>query len=108
MSVIRNSEIESRPGVAGGGPCVGHTRIPVWSPEQARRLGTSEAELLNAYTTLRAADLTNAWAYVRSHRVEIRAADRRKRERRALKQRLYADEDFPLPVVEKNELSLAS
>ena len=39
--------------------------------EQARRLGTSEAELLGAYPTLRAEDLTNAWAYVRSHPQEI-------------------------------------
>jgi uncharacterized protein (DUF433 family) len=39
--------------------------------EQARRLGTSEADLLRAYPTLRAEDLANAWAYVRSHRAEI-------------------------------------
>ena len=63
--------IESREGVAGGAPCIVRTRIPVWLLEQARRLGTSEAELLQAYPTLRADDLTNAWAYVRSHRSEI-------------------------------------
>jgi len=63
--------VESRPGVAGGDPCIVRTRIPVWLLEQARRLGTSEAELLNAYPTLRAEDLANAWAYVRSHREEI-------------------------------------
>jgi uncharacterized protein (DUF433 family) len=39
--------------------------------EQARRLGTSEAELLRAYPSLRAEDLVNAWAYVRLHRDEI-------------------------------------
>ena len=39
--------------------------------EQARRLGVSEAELLRSYPTLRAEDLANAWAYVRSHRDEI-------------------------------------
>ena len=39
--------------------------------EQARRLGVSEADLLNSYPTLRAEDLANAWAYVRSHREEI-------------------------------------
>ena len=63
--------IESRPGVCGGEPCLVRTRIPVWLLEQARRLGTSEAELLRAYPTLRAEDLANAWAYVRSHRDEI-------------------------------------
>jgi len=47
------------------------TRIPVWMLEQARRLGTSEADLLRSYPTLRADDLANAWAYVRSHRDEI-------------------------------------
>ena len=63
--------IESRPGVCGSEPCIVRTRIPVWILEQARRLGTSEAELLVAYPTLRAEDLANAWGYVRSHRDEI-------------------------------------
>jgi uncharacterized protein (DUF433 family) len=43
----------------------------VWVLEQARRLGVSEADLLRNYPTLRADDLSNAWAYVRSHREEI-------------------------------------
>lgn len=63
--------IESNPLVCGGEPCIVRTRIPVWLLEQARRLGTSEAELLRSYPTLRAEDLANAWAYVRSHREEI-------------------------------------
>ncbi|MEK7686344.1 MAG: DUF433 domain-containing protein [Verrucomicrobiota bacterium] len=63
--------IESTPGVCGGEPCVVRTRIPVWLLEQARRLGTREADLLQSYPTLRAEDLANAWAYVRSHRAEI-------------------------------------
>jgi uncharacterized protein (DUF433 family) len=63
--------IESRPGVCGGEPCIVRTRIPVWLLEQARRLGTSEAGLSAAYPTLRAEDLANAWAYVRSHGDEI-------------------------------------
>lgn len=63
--------VESLPGVSGGEACIVRTRIPVWVLEQARRLGTSEAELLRSYPTLRAADLTNAWAYVRTHREEI-------------------------------------
>jgi uncharacterized protein (DUF433 family) len=63
--------VESRPGVIGGDPCIVRTRIPVWLLEQARRLGTSEAELLRAYPALRAEDLANAWAYVRSHREEV-------------------------------------
>ncbi|MGO9468175.1 MAG: DUF433 domain-containing protein [Isosphaeraceae bacterium] len=63
--------IEGRPGVCGGAPCIVRTRIPVWVLEQLRRLGTSEAELLRSYPTLRAEDLANAWAYVRAHRQEI-------------------------------------
>ena len=63
--------IESSPDVCGGEPCIVRTRIPVWLLEQARRLGTSEADLLRSYPTLQAADLVNAWAYVRLHREEI-------------------------------------
>lgn len=63
--------IESRPGVCGGEPCIVRTRIPVWVLEQARRQGTSEADLLRAYPTLRAEDIVHAWAYVRAHRDEI-------------------------------------
>lgn len=63
--------IESRPGVCGGEPCIVRTRVPVWVLEQARRLGKTDAELLLAYPTLRAEDLSNAWAYVRAHHDEI-------------------------------------
>ena len=65
------ASIESRPEVCGGEPCLVRTRIPVWLLEQARRLGTSEAELLRSYPTLRAADLVQAWAYVRWNKDEI-------------------------------------
>jgi uncharacterized protein (DUF433 family) len=63
--------IDSTTGVCGGEPCVVRTRIPVWVLEQARRQGASEADLLRSYPTLRAEDLANAWAYVRSHRTDI-------------------------------------
>lgn len=63
--------IETSPDICGGEPRIVRTRIPVWVLEQARRLGTGEAELLRIYPTLRADDLTNAWAYVTSHRDEI-------------------------------------
>ena len=48
--------------------------------EQARRLGSTEAELLRIYPSLRAEDLVNAWAYVRSNKDEI---DRQIRENEA-------------------------
>ncbi len=63
--------IEITPGVCGGEPRIVRTRIPVWLLEQARRLGARDAELLQSYPTLRAEDLANAWAYVRSHLNEI-------------------------------------
>ena len=63
--------IDSRPDVCGGEPCIIRTRIPVWLLEQARRLGAREHDLLAAYPSLRAEDLVNAWAYVRSHSAEI-------------------------------------
>jgi uncharacterized protein (DUF433 family) len=63
--------IESTPGVCGGDPCIAGTRIPVWVLEQYRRLGSSEADLLRSYPSIRAEDLVNAWSYVQSHPVEI-------------------------------------
>ncbi len=57
--------------VCGGEPVIVRTRIPVWLLEHARRLGSSEADLLRSYPALRAEDLANAWAYVRSHREQI-------------------------------------
>lgn len=63
--------IDSRPDVCGGEPCIVRTRIPVWVLEQSRRQGATEQSLLAAYPTLRAEDLTNAWAYVRAKPSEI-------------------------------------
>ena len=63
--------IESTPGVCGGDPRIAGTRIPVWTLEQYRRLGLSEAQILGAFPGLRAADLVNAWAYVASHPADI-------------------------------------
>ncbi len=63
--------IESTPGVSGGEPCIVRTRIPVWVLVQARKLGSSEADILKSYPTLMAEDLTNAWAYYRAYKPEI-------------------------------------
>lgn len=63
--------IDTVSGVCGGEPRIVRTRIPVWVLVQARRLGTSEAELLRSYPTLRAEDLVNAWGYYRAHKDEI-------------------------------------
>ena len=63
--------IVSTPDVCGGEPRIAGTRIPVWILVQYRKLGTTEADLLTMYPTLRSEDLANAWAYYRSHKEEI-------------------------------------
>ncbi len=63
--------VESRLDVCGGEPCIVRTRIPVWTLVRARQLGLSDAEILRAYPSLNAEDLTGAWAYARSNSSEI-------------------------------------
>lgn len=63
--------IEKTPGVVGGDARIVRTRIPVWALENYRRLGWSEAQILENYPTLRAVDLVNAWAYADAHREEV-------------------------------------
>ncbi len=63
--------IDSTADVLGGEARIVRTRIPVWVLVQARRLGTTNAELLQSYPTLRDEDLENAWVYARMHREEI-------------------------------------
>jgi uncharacterized protein (DUF433 family) len=65
------SGIEPATGVSGGDPRIANTRIPVWTLEDYRRLGNSEAQILAAYPGLRAADLVEAWANVAAHHDEI-------------------------------------
>jgi len=72
--------IESRANVCGGQACIVRTRIPVWLLEQARRLGTTESQLLDSYPTLRAQDLVNAWNYARACPKEIERAIRENEE----------------------------
>ena len=66
--------IEKTQGVAGGEACIVRTRIPVWTLENYRRLGWSEARILENFPSLRAADLVNAWAYGSAHQAEIEQA----------------------------------
>ena len=65
------SGIEKTPGVCGGDARIANTRIPVWVLVQARRLGSSEIDLLQNYPTLSANHLANAWAYAASHTEEL-------------------------------------
>ena len=63
--------IEFDPRVCGGSARMAGTRIPVWSLEKWRRLGSSNEEILRNYPTLQATDLLNAWQYVARHSQEI-------------------------------------
>jgi uncharacterized protein (DUF433 family) len=72
--------IEKTQNVCGGDACIASTRVPVWSLEQARRLGFSDAELLDAYPSLKRSDLNAAWAYVTTHPAEIETAIRENEE----------------------------
>jgi uncharacterized protein (DUF433 family) len=65
------SGIDVRPNVCGGEPCIIRTRIPVWLIVRARQLGTSDADILASYPTLRAEDVANAHAYYSCHEHEI-------------------------------------
>ncbi len=63
--------IEATPGICGGVPRIAGTPIPVWALVQYKKLGTTEAELLQTYPTLHAEDLANCWAYYRLHKPAI-------------------------------------
>lgn len=63
--------IEFDPRVCGGSARISGTRIPVWSLQSWRKLGSDDAEILRNYPTLKPSDLINAWHYVERHPHEI-------------------------------------
>lgn len=66
--------ITKTPAVCGGDACIDKTRIPVWLMVSWRRQGMNDAELLNLYPHLSAADLVNVWAYADAYPEEIEEA----------------------------------
>jgi len=66
--------IEKTPGVVRGDACITGTRIPVWDLVQYRRMGASDAKILEAYPQLTAIDLSYAWQYAEAHVEEIELA----------------------------------
>ena len=48
--------VEKAPGVVGGDACIVRTRIPVWTLVNYRLLGASDAQILENFPSLRAAD----------------------------------------------------
>lgn len=72
--------IEKTPGVVGGDARIAGTRIPIWTLVNYRRLGVSEAIILEDFPSLRATDLANAWAYADAYPDEIETAIRENEE----------------------------
>lgn len=60
-------------GVCGGQACIAGTRIPIWLLVESYRQGVREAQMLNDYPHISAADLVNAWAYAQAYPEEIEA-----------------------------------
>ncbi|MBV6395425.1 MAG: hypothetical protein HFACDABA_01001 [Anaerolineales bacterium] len=72
--------IEKTEGVSGGEACIVRTRIPVWTLENYRRIGWTDAVILENFPSLRAVDLVNAWAYADAHQDEVDKAIRKNQE----------------------------
>src|SRR5258708_14320081 len=71
MSTVETSLIQKTLNVCGGDACIRSTRIPVWLIVNARRLGGTDAGLLDDYPGLTQADLDACWDYFREHPIEI-------------------------------------
>jgi uncharacterized protein (DUF433 family) len=70
------SWISKRPDYQGGDACIRDSRITVWGLVNARRLGMSDALILQAIRGVTPADLEAAWAYATAHPEEIDEAIR--------------------------------
>jgi uncharacterized protein (DUF433 family) len=73
---MRGKGITKTPGVCGGEACIAGTRIAVWLLVEAQQIGISEAQLLQDYSHITAADLVNAWIYADAYSEEIAMAIR--------------------------------
>lgn len=70
----RSQGITKTPDVIGSDAGIAHTRLPVWLFVSLRYQGASDADLLEAYPHLTAADLVNVWAYADAYPEEIAKA----------------------------------
>jgi uncharacterized protein (DUF433 family) len=64
----------------GGDACIRDSRITVWGVVNYRRLGMSDADILNAILGLTPADLEAAWQYAAANSEEIDQAIRENEE----------------------------
>jgi uncharacterized protein (DUF433 family) len=74
------SWISKRADRCGGDACIRETRIPVWVLVGYRRLGMSDADILQAYPSLTPVDLDAASEYAAAHEEEIDRAIRENEE----------------------------
>jgi uncharacterized protein (DUF433 family) len=65
------SWVQKTPNVCGGEPCIRNTRITVSGLVEWRRLGLSDARILEIIQGLTPEDLAAAWDYYRDHQAEI-------------------------------------
>ena len=72
----KKSWIQKTPGVCGGDACIRNTRITVWGLVLSRRLGASDASILENIVGLTPDDLEAAGDYYRHHPAEIDEAIR--------------------------------
>jgi uncharacterized protein (DUF433 family) len=66
-----SSLIQKTPDVCGGDARIAGRRIAVWQLLEARRLGMTDEQMLDAYPGLHASDLEAAWEYARLNPLEI-------------------------------------
>ena len=71
-----SSWIEKTPGVCGGEACIRRTRHNVYGLVIWRKLGLSDAAILERHPDLSQADLDVAWTYWHQHPEEIEQAIR--------------------------------
>lgn len=72
----KKSWIQKTPGVCGGDACIRNTRITVWGLVLSRRLGASDASILENIVGLTPDDLKAAGDYYRQNPGEIDEAIR--------------------------------
>jgi uncharacterized protein (DUF433 family) len=68
--------ISKKPDRCGGDACLRDTRNTVWGAVAYRRLGMSNAQIMQAVQGLTPADLEAAWEYASAHAEEIDEAVR--------------------------------
>ncbi|MEG3843352.1 DUF433 domain-containing protein [Microcoleus sp. herbarium14] len=74
IQILAESLAQKTPGTVGGNARIAGTRISIWGLVESRRLGATDAQLLEDYPHLSASDLKNAWAYAEAFPDEIEAA----------------------------------